>query len=310
MRQSDFMDELPMHRLDFTRGGSTLVVSFDNAGDPHRKPQDRRPWGHKFFVGEGHSVLGVIAHSSDWFRCPVLHDALCRLRDEGFFAQFETVAMTGSSMGGYAATAFASLSPGCHVISYNPQSTLHRDLVPWDQKHPNGMKSDWNGRFADGAAEIHHAGRAYIFYDPFHWEDTKHVARYQGDNIIKLRAPFMGHGLPETFHKMGLLKTMMREAIAGTLDGPTYYPLIRSRKDALEYYKHIIIVSARKDKVGLGLAVARKGQKKFDDNFFLIQEALFTAYLGELPKAIDIIRQNNRRQRQKRRKAKMVNRAE
>ena len=159
------------------------MISFDNAGSPHRSPVDRRPWGQKSLTGEGFAVLGVIAGSSDWYRGRDLHRALLDLRDQDFFGRFRQVVLVGSSMGGYGATAFASLFPGSRLLSFNPQSTLRRDLVPWDNQHTNGMKQDWSGLFSDGAAEIAQSAAVYIFYDPFNSFDRRHAERYTGPNI-------------------------------------------------------------------------------------------------------------------------------
>ena len=285
----DFIRELPRHRLDFSNRGSTLVISFDNAGAPHRESPDRRPWGYKFFTGEGHSVLGVIARESDWYRCPSLHNELSRLKISGFFDQFEDIVLTGSSMGGYAATAFASLVPGCRVVSFNPQSTLSRALVPWDKNHPTGERQDWIGPFCDGAAEVSQAALAYIIYDPFHTDDSRHAARYQGENIRKLHAPFLGHGLPDAFLEMGILKEIMRRGIKGTLTNQVFYSLIRARKLTSKYHKRLLTEAALRDHSKWALDIAEQAKEKFQDGYFLQREAALQAYQGNLPKALSLL---------------------
>jgi predicted acylesterase/phospholipase RssA len=63
-----------------------------------------------------------------------LFDYLEGLRNSGFFKQFRHVVFTGTSMGGYAACAFCSLSPGSTVLAYSQQSTLAKDLVSWEKR--------------------------------------------------------------------------------------------------------------------------------------------------------------------------------
>lgn len=289
-------------RLDYTPGGSTLVISFDNAGAPHREPVNRRPWGHKFLTEEGHAVLGVIAGSSDWYRGRDLHRALHDLREQGFFAHFKQVVLAGSSMGGFGATAFASLAPGSRVISFNPQSTLRRDLVPWDNQHPNGMKQEWSGLFSDGAAEICQASAVYIFFDQFNKFDRRHAKRYRGLQVHHIHAPLLGHGLPDAYHEMGLLKDIMRHGIAGTLDPNWYYPAIRPRKNLIRYHKHIAKPLAESGRMLVGQDLMRRAFDKFGDPFFCYREAVFAAGSGKINDAISILERGDRARRKMNRK--------
>ena len=48
-----------------------------------------------------------MAHGSTWYRDETVHDFFDRLRDQGFFRQFDRVVFYGTSMGGYAACAFS-----------------------------------------------------------------------------------------------------------------------------------------------------------------------------------------------------------
>jgi hypothetical protein len=302
--QSDFATELRSHRLDFSAGDDTLIISFDNAGAPHREQFDRRPWGHKFFSEEGHSVLGIIARASDWYRCDSLHRALLDLCESGFFRRFRSITLTGSSMGGYGATAFASLFPGCNVISFNPQSTLRRDLVPWDTAHKNGMKQDWTGLFSDGAAEVATASKVYIFYDPFHPLDRRHAARYSQQNVRLMRAPMLGHGLPDAYLEMGMLKEIMRRGIAGDLTDQWYYAAIRKRRTLPRYFKHLAVPLAAHGRSRQGQVLMSRAFDLYRDPYFQYREAIFTAANGQLEKAMTILDQVSRTARQNAKKRK------
>lgn len=294
--------ELPSNRLLYTKGDDVLIVSFDNAGAPHREPPDRPAWGHKFYTSEGHSLLGVIAKASDWYRDPVLHDALVDLRDRGFFDQFSRVVLTGSSMGGYGATAFAGLAPGCHVLSFNPQSTLRSDLVPWETNHPNGRKQDWTGRFADAAEETPKAARCYLFYDPFHFEDRLHAERYQGDGIRRMKVPFMGHGLPQVFKDMGFLKDLTRRGIAGTLDDGWFYSAIRDRRTQAKYFKGLAAALARHHHEKAGADLMKLAYDTCDDPYFRYREAVFCAAQGDTDAAFGLLERLDRKRRTSKRR--------
>ena len=300
----DFHCDLPNHRLYYTRLGRTLIVAFDNAGAPHREPEDRLPWGHKFFSGEGHSVLGVVAKSSDWFRDADLRGELRRLKATGFFEAFDRVVMTGSSMGGFGATTFASLAPGCRVIAYNPQSTLRADRVPWESQHEFGRSQDWTGSFSDAVEGAAAAETVYIFYDPYVAADRLHAERYTSPNIRLFRAPFMGHGLPDTFLELGLLKTLMRLCINANLEDAWFYRAIRTRRTLKKYRTEILAALARTAHPKLGLATARWASLDTLEPQFRHYEALFNAALGDLPRAQEIFEEIafvRRRERRRRR---------
>jgi hypothetical protein len=288
-RLKDFDTVLPKNRLSFTAGGPMLVVSFDNAVAAKRKTPNRLAWGHKFFTGEGHSVLGILADQSDWFRNPALHKELMALRDRGFFQQFEQVVMTGTSMGGFGAAAFASLAPGCRVISYTPQSTLRADLVPWETNHGKGRRQRWDGLFSDAAVESREAAEVYLFYDPFHTEDRRHADRFTGANVRRLRSPLLGHGLPEAFATMGILKDIFRKASTGTLDSAWFATQMRARKSMPKYHKEMLRALATHRHLKTGAKVARRAFESFDDLFFAQREALFTAATGDIIAAMALL---------------------
>jgi hypothetical protein len=294
--------DLPANRLLYTPGDATLVVSFDNAGSPHREPPDRPAWGHKFYTGEGHAVLGVIAKASDWYRDPDLHAALIELRDTGFFARFDRVMMTGSSMGGYGATAFAGLAPGCHVLSFNPQSTLRSDLVPWETNHPNGRIQDWIGPFADAATEARAAAQCYVFYDPYHFEDRRHADRYSGPGLRHMRVPFMGHGLPQAFQDMGMLKEVMRRGIAGTLEDDWFYTAVRARRSQAKYYKTLAAPLARGGHLSAGATLMARAYARYDDPYFRYREAMFRAGQGDVAGAFGLLEQFDHKRRASKRR--------
>lgn len=221
------------------RGAHQLVISFDNLSQAGNKLLAREPWAQKVCADWGYSHLGVYAQKSTWFRDAGLIAHLEKLRDDGFFEQFDRVALTGTSMGGFAALTFASLAPGCTVITFSPQSTLDTTLVPWEGRFAKGRAADWSLPFSDAAKQIAPAGKVYAIYDHFHTGDRGHIDRLSGDNLIRLNAPGFGHKSAMVLKRMGGLKTVMASGIDGTLTAPGFYSLIRSRKNVLLYRKEI-----------------------------------------------------------------------
>ncbi|NQW13020.1 MAG: hypothetical protein HQ479_02025 [Rhodobacter sp.] len=139
-----------------------------------------------------------------------MFDYLEGLRNSGFFKQFRHVVFTGTSMGGYAACAFCSLSPGSTVLAYSPQSTLAKDLVPWEKRFNRGRQQDWSGRYRDCTELTSEASKVYLCYDPYMAGDKAHADRYSGQNIVHLHSNYVGHKTVVFFRRAGILKNITK----------------------------------------------------------------------------------------------------
>lgn len=221
------------------RSPDTLVVSFDNLSSARDEAIDRTPWGYGFVAKNGWSQLGVMTFAPDWFRNDELLDYLKNLAKSGFLTRFRTVVMTGTSMGGYAACAFASLVPGCRVIAFSPQSTLKKELVPWEKRFSSGRRADWSGPFADGAQESLAASQVFLLYDPNFAEDVAHADRFTGPNVIRLKARYSGHKSALFLRRAGLLSTIVRETVEGTMSEQRFYEIYRGGR-ALPWYMNAV----------------------------------------------------------------------
>lgn len=226
-------DDCAVHFVQ--RSNEHLVVSFDNLSSVRDHPVDRDSWGYGFIRTGGWSHLGVMAFKPTWFRDDDLIGYLKGLAGDGFFRRFASVTMIGTSMGAYAATAFASLAPGCGVVAFSPQSTLRKTLVPWEKRFPSGRRADWSGDFADGAVESEAAAQVWLIYDPLCEEDRRHVARYQGGNVVRLKARYAGHKSALFLRRAGLLSKVTGAAVEGTLDQVGFYQMYR-RGRTLPWY--------------------------------------------------------------------------
>lgn len=212
------------------RSLDVLVVSFDNLSNVRDPSLARESWGYGFYKAEGWSHLGIMSFSTNWYRDETLFDYLEDLAARGFFEKFKKVVMTGTSMGGYASTAFAALAPGCTIVAYSPQSTLDENLVPWEDRFQSGRKQDWSGRYRDAALLTDAAEKAFIFYDPDFEPDRLHAERYQGTSVHLLKTWFTGHKSALFLRRADLLKPVMHAAVAGTLSEASFYKLYRNRR--------------------------------------------------------------------------------
>lgn len=238
-----FYTRLKNHAVAFIqRDPARLVVTFDNLSNVNDLSADREPWAYKFVCDNGFSHLSVMARRKDWFRDPQLITYLQRLSKDGFFASFDKVILTGTSMGGFAVLAFASLSPGATVISFNPQTTLEEALVPWEQRFAMGRARDWSLPHSDCAFEIGEVAQAFVLYDPFFRPDRLHVERLESDKLVLLKTWCSGHYSPVFLRRAGLLKPLMQHAFDGTLTPAVFYDMFRARR-ALPWYRKALIAN-------------------------------------------------------------------
>lgn len=239
-----------------TRSSDVLIVSFDNLSDVNDTSLSRTTWGYSFYRDEGWSHMGVMAYEKHWFRDERLFNFLEGQVKTGIFKRFKQVVFTGTSMGAYAATAFSSLSPGCTVLAFSPQSTLANDLVPWEERFVSGRKQDWNGRFRDAAETVKNAKTAFIIYDPYCDPDKRHAARFQGDNIVPLKSWYATHKSARFMRRADILKDITRAAVHDTLTAESYYKLYRARRSLPWYVAGLTdhLIEKKHTKLAAGLA--------------------------------------------------------
>lgn len=230
--------------LDFIPGNAQLVITFEGAGANMSRPNGRRPgWGQAFLQKRGFSYLGVKPKRVDWYRKPDLH-AFFRSKEFADFAgQFERRIFFGTSMGGYAALAFAPALPGSTVIAHNPQSTLDSRIVPWETRFVEGRSQDWSGDFADGVFAQPCSRRIYLTYDPFHEQDRLHVRRIAGPNVTAFKIPLVGHGTPDWLLQMGVLQQVTDQMLDGSVSIESFATAVRARRRITRYYTRLFETS-------------------------------------------------------------------
>jgi len=226
--------------IHVARSYDLLIVAFDNLSSVNDESLEREAWGDKFYGDNGWSSLGILSFDANWFRDDVMFDYLENLRDQGFFKRFKRVVFTGTSMGGYAACAFCGLAPGATVVSYSPQSTLKKDLVPWEKRFNRGRQQDWSGRYADAAALTATAEKVYLCYDPYMTGDKAHASRFSGANINHLHTNYIGHKSVVFMRRVGILKSVTSQCISAEMTPEIFNELYRVRRKMPWYYMALI----------------------------------------------------------------------
>ncbi|RUS59990.1 hypothetical protein EGN72_11940 [Pseudorhodobacter sp. E13] len=234
-----FYRESDEHGMMFIKRSDTLVVTFDNLDIAMEKREDKRPWGFAFIEKQGWSMLGVTAAGWTWFRDPWVYAQFDALKKKGFFKTFKRVVFYGASMGGYGACAFAAACPGADVVAISPQSTLDKSLVPFETRYKTAWDRDFSGPYGDAAKVSAKAGRVTLIYDPYEPLDAGHVDRFAAKNVVKLRAPLLGHRLGSSLQQMGILSPIVLAALNGSLTEAEFYQKLRARKTFNRYQKEL-----------------------------------------------------------------------
>jgi len=231
-----FFEKGPRHSLMFVRRvRPILFVSFDNLANVNDNGSERGPWAYKFAREMLVSHLGVMAHGKMWYRDAELIARMQKLAADGFFAQFERVVFSGSSMGAFAALVFSSLAPGAHVLAFNPQSTLDPELVPWENRYWIGIRQDWSLPLSDAKDALAQAARVSVFYDPYFEPDRRHFERIEGRNVTAYKCWFSSHKSAVFLRKIDALKPIMTAGLLGELTQDQFYTLYRRRRE-LRWY--------------------------------------------------------------------------
>ncbi len=259
-----FLEKYLRHSLMFVRRPvNRLLVTFDNLSNVGDSSVEREPWAFKYAQDVNISHLGVMAHVSDWYRDAELIERMQKLAADGFFDGYDRVIFAGVSMGGYAAIAFASLVPGAHVISVNPQSTLDPDLVPWETRYENGQRQDWTLPLPDASRLTAGLGPVNIFYDPYHTLDQQHVDRFQGDNIRVFSCWFSNHKTAVFLRKIDALKPVMGHCIFDELTPSAFYRLYRARRYLPWYRGSLSSYFREKGRIELGMRIDKAFRRRF-----------------------------------------------
>ena len=218
------------------RDSEICVISFDNLQEVSTSDLSRATWGYAFFKKLGWSHLGFSSNQGNWFRDQDCINYIEMLIRQGFFKPFSQIILTGTSMGGFAALAFARLFPGCNVVAFSPQTTLDKRLVPWEERFLVGQSANWDLPYSDATQGLENANKVYVIYDNLFAPDRKQIARLpDAPNIFRLKLPGVGHKTVVALRRMELLKHVQQNASLGLLTKDEWTALARSRRNIFMY---------------------------------------------------------------------------
>lgn len=212
--------------VDF--GSDRLVITFENAQSAD--PDLTRPgWGSKALIAARQSHLAVKSNAACWYQRPELPELLGNVLAEPDIAAIARRTTYGTSMGGFAALAYAGLTGADRVVSMAPQTTLDPALVPWEDRFERGRRLDWSGAFGDAARTLPSPAKAIVIFDPYLRADRAHVERLAEAGLVRLHAPFMGHAIPRELRRLRVLRDVFDVACGARLDRQAFYRKLRRR---------------------------------------------------------------------------------
>lgn len=245
---------LPHHVLVHLPGRDRLVATFDNRAALNTKEQ-RRPWGDALIRDQGWGCLGVMAREQNWYRCPELYPALERLVADTLIPAYDAFSLYGNSMGGFGALTFARLFPDPITVTFNAQTSLEHDVVPFERRfEPGRSLGDWTGPYIDGVEGAKDAAKNYVFYDPMVKEDNLHALRLDAPNAVMLPCPWLTHPFMPVLASMQLLKPTAIAALDGSLTRDGFFRDYRRRRFSDRYMQELLTAAMERGHTKLARA--------------------------------------------------------
>ncbi|WP_439493722.1 tetratricopeptide repeat protein [Bosea sp. (in: a-proteobacteria)] len=217
------------------RGSDVCVVTFDAYTD--NSDLDRPAFAERFLKDHQISAVHVVNGRNRWYHEPDWQDAIRAVRQSS--QAYRRIVTYGSSMGGYAALAFAGHLGAQSVLALSPQYSRDPRKVPFETRWAPHSRERWLPELS-GLLPSHVA--AIIAYDPMVSADRKHadcIAREMP--VSRLALPYAGHGSAAFLAEVGLLVPLVLSFIEGKVD---LVSLARSARDRRRQSSQYLIALA------------------------------------------------------------------
>lgn len=247
----------PRHCATFIDQSNTLLVSFESMAGMRTLSDKAQPLGFDMVKSEGWSHLCVMSDGDTWFRDEEVYGFFDQLIDDGFFDEFERVVFYGAGPCAYAASAFSVAAPGATVVATQPQATLDPAIAGWDERFTDLRRVSFSDRYGYAPDMLDAAERAFVIYDPMVRLDAMHAALFRADNTDLLALPYMGEGVQTRMMEMDILRHVLTQAAAGTLDRGSFFKLARARRDHRGYLRGLLNVLDRQNRPLLAYYLCR-----------------------------------------------------
>lgn len=195
-----------------------VVITFESAVASDRTNDMRYGFAEKFLLESGYACVSILCNAPHWYRPLDIREFLCSAYLRNFLSKFDRVHTYGSSMGGFAALAFADVLKADNAIAIVPITSLHDDFAPWETRFRKGYERNWNTPYNDAAKGIETPKSIWMVYDPLS-PDMPHIERLRGpagDRALEVTWPNAGHGVMQQLLRTGVLKEMTQIFLSDT----------------------------------------------------------------------------------------------
>ncbi|MBD9373739.1 hypothetical protein IB238_14015 [Rhizobium sp. ARZ01] len=258
-----FFDE-NLEVIHRTGSSSYLLVTFN---EMEMQANGSRFWGQRLCEKADIAALGFISRRPNWFPAtsvvkaveavaPILRAAPERI-------------LYGHSQGGYAALRYRRRFDATVAIAFCPQVSINPKSVPFDGRFTRHFSPDLHANM--GIAPDHAAGRAYLFFDPFHAADRRHAERIAAlqERTHLVPVHMTGHGTVRAF--TGTARALSLIEACRQNDLPGLRALTRAARVAAPMRPYQISVAA----IARHLAWADRFHAHFGADFSPVERANF-----------------------------------
>jgi hypothetical protein len=222
---------------------SPLVYTFDDLRSAGCT-KERDGWGFKFSLKQGVNVISILESSkSNWYRSTNMIEAIKKISRWPLLHKFKLRMSYGTSMGAYAASAFADVLYVDTCLLLSPVSSLNKDYCGWDTRYKQGSEMNWTGVFNDGARVTN--ARCFVIYDPTFHLDKLHADRYRNLATNPYMIPVCGfeHSSAKYLNELGLLKKIFLQLVhEKDFDRREFLKSVKEKRKLDKYYYNLLSV--------------------------------------------------------------------
>lgn len=232
-------------------GSAACVVTFTSWTDDFTL--DRPGFGEDFLRAEGIDAVHVVSRDNRWWQYGETLPAMAAVR--AAVAGYARVVTYGSSMGAYAAVRLAGEAGAGVVLAMSPQFSILPSAAPFEHRWASTSRSlrpVWEATLPSPRP-----AEAYLVHDPRDL-DGGHVALYarSGLPFTPVRLRNVGHHTAGFLSEADLLKSVVREVVAGPLDASALEREAWRRRRRSP--QHLLTLAAHAHAPDLRLALTRR----------------------------------------------------
>jgi LPS sulfotransferase NodH/tetratricopeptide (TPR) repeat protein len=163
------------------------------------------------------NAVFYIPKKNIWYQTSPMEEIIEQARSSMKRKQKTKVINYGSSMGGFAACAFAKFTKAQLVIAAAPQISISQSVVGEHDQRWADIAGTLEHKFPDACLGLEKAPRVAIIYDPFVAEDLWHAEQMRAKAKVELIPfEFGGHAVLHTLKEAGILRPLVESIVTGS----------------------------------------------------------------------------------------------